>query len=242
MIYYQKKRCTISAKHLINILLIISSISLISCDEITNNSEKKYMEISTKRYTSTETAITELYAYLGKYSKRSAHCEDVNNIITEFNEMSDFFGEDCGFSEFLRKSEEVSFPNSSYKTISSTWNYLYEERKLEYICAMLNNITKSTFSKDLSRYACDECEKQWGDGLLGLTITDCEENEIGEITNLEGNVYGKKCSGTYTIHMEGPFGLKDKFIRIHVEGSISITTSGTYRFDKINSNFEKIID
>lgn len=241
MTYYQKKRCTISTKHLINILIFISSISLISCDEITNNSEKKYLEISTKRYTSLENAFTDFYAYLGEYSGKSQHCTDVNNIINEFKDMRTFFDNNCKFPEFIKNSEEASFPQSSYQTVRETWNFMHANKEQKFLNEMLNNITKSSFSKDFIRYACDVCEEQWGGAPLGLIITDYEENEIGEITQLDG-YYGKKCSGIYTIHMKGLLGMRKKIIRIKVEGSISITKSGTYDFNKINYNFERITD
>lgn len=240
MIYFQKKKHLFSFKQLIYFIVLLSITFLISCDEITKNSEKKYVELSSKTYTTPEDAYPKLYSFLNEYSPKNQYYDDVNKILNEFKNMSSFFEKKYEYNEFLSNAEKVHFSDSPYPTVANTWNYIYKKRKKEYLDNMMKQITKSSFNEELKSYAFSVCREQCS--INKLQIAGFEETKKGDLINLDG-LYGKKCSSTFTFYLEGGlFNLKKKTIRIQVEGTISINKSGNYSFSRTNHYIEKITD
>lgn len=216
------------------ITLLFCCMMLSSCDSITRSSHKEYEELSTKTYLFLDEAINDAQSYIDYFSTKKVcnHCEDVKNIRNEFHAMKSFLDKNSTYSKFLSESEQVPFSNSSYQSVRNTWRYMFEQKKGQYLNDLMNGITPSSFSKYFKEYANSICNERWG-GIGGLLISDWEENELGSVTPLD-NFYGKKCNGIYTIHMKGPLGLKKGSARIQVEGSIVITTTGSYNFNRID--------
>lgn len=224
-------------KNVFQIIIAAFCLSFVSCEQITRNSHEEYVELSTKTFYSLEDALSKTQSYLNFFSKKKVcnHCEDVKNIRNEFYDMKKFFDENRNLKQLYRDSKTVYFNNSSYESVRNTWKLLYNGRKNLCLENMMNQITQSTFRSYLKDYAESMCLEEWGGALIpGWQVSYSEENELGQPERLD-DVYGKKCYGIYTVHMEGGLGLglRRGSARVKVEGTVFITTDGDLDFKRV---------
>jgi len=216
--------------------LAIISIFLLSCEnQKKRNCYGEYQKISEWDYSHPLSAISEIQSYLIYFNKGTCgYVDEVEKIEKEFEEMKAFLEKQRTLKQWCKDSQNAPFSKSAYLSVRSTWDSCKKKADENYFSAAQDRIDKNSFRDDLKDYAIDVCKERWSGGLLSeWYVTSYEENELGQASKLDG-LYGKKCSGIYTIHMEkGLLGIKKGSAKVKVEGKLVYTVDGSLFFKRI---------
>lgn len=222
---------------IVNVFNVLLLFLLISCENgKKRNCFLEYADISERDFSHPLSAISTTQDYLSYFSKSNCgYVDEVEKIQKEFMTMKEFLEKKRTITQWCKDSPNAPFSTSAYLSVKNTWITCKTKADNNYFSSARDRIDSDMFRNSLRDYAISVCRERWSGGVFsGWTVTSYEENEIGSSTNLDG-IYGKKCSGIYTIHLEkGLLGSKKGSAKVKVEGRLVYKVDGSLFFERIN--------
>lgn len=131
--------------------------------------QQVYEQLSTTEFHSLQEALDATSNFLTEFDDQCPVYANVRSLQTKFNEMNQLFLDiDNGtapkqrYCDFISKvkTDGNMYKSSDIEAVRSTWNYVVNEKKQEYMRQRLESIDDEEFMPRLKNYVLDEV-KRW---------------------------------------------------------------------------------